>query len=234
MSAPLRLHGYAVSNYFNIAHAALIEKGARFEVVTTRASQDEAFLAVSPMGKIPVLETPHGWLAETVAIIEYLEDSLDGSALHAADPFGRARERQLLNVVQMYVEVPVRSLFPGVFMGGENSQATVDAARVALDRAIGALRRLADPRPFLMGESLSYADLFAFYCLDIAERVSRFVYQRSILAEIGLEQWALHMAQRDSTRQVLANFDEVFAPYLAARNAAYQFQPTCYDAVSPD
>jgi glutathione S-transferase len=85
-----------------------------------------------------------------------------------------------------------------------------------------------------MGDSLSYADLFAFYCLDIAERVSRFVYDRSILADLGLEQWALHMAQRDSSRQVLANFDEVFAPYLAARNAAYQFQPTCYDVVSPD
>src|SRR3546814_6519009 len=49
----LRLHGYAVSNYFNAAHAALLEKGARFEVVTTRSAKDEAFLAHSPMGKIP-------------------------------------------------------------------------------------------------------------------------------------------------------------------------------------
>jgi glutathione S-transferase len=232
MNEPLRLHGYPVSNYFNIAHAALLEKGARFEVVSTRASQEEAFLAVSPMGKIPVLETPHGWLAETVAILEYLEDSLDGAALHATDAFQRARERQLINVVQMYVEVPARALFAGVFMGGANAPETIAAARITLDRAIGALRRLIDPRPFLMGDRLAHADLFAFYCLDIAERVSRFVYDRSIRAELGLDRWALRMAQRDSTRQVLREFDEAFAPYLAARNAAYQFQPTCYEAGS--
>src|SRR3546814_18343819 len=77
----LRLHGYAVSNYCNAAQAALLEKGARFEVVTTRAAKDEAFLAHSPMGKIPYLETPDGCLAETVAILEYLEDAIDGPAL---------------------------------------------------------------------------------------------------------------------------------------------------------
>jgi glutathione S-transferase len=225
MSAPLRLHGYAVSNYFNIAHAALLEKRADFELVITRASQDEAFLAVSPMGKIPVLETPRGWLAETVAIIEYLEDSLDGPALHAADAFQRARERQLINVVQVYVEVPVRSLFPGVFMGGENSLATLDAARMTLDRATRALRALVAPRPFLMGERLSLADLFAFYCLDIAERASGFAYQRSILAELGLQAWFAQMAERDSTRTVMALFEAAFGPYLADKNAAYRFQP---------
>lgn len=234
MNAPLRLHGYAVSNYFNIAHAALLEKGTHFDVVSTRASQDETFLAVSPMGKIPVLETPQGWLAETVAIIEYLEDSLDGPPLRAADAFRRGRERQLINVVQLYIEVPLRSLFAGVFMGGSNSPQSIAAARITLDRAIGAMRRLIDPRPFLMGEHLSHADLFAFYCLDIAERVSRFVYDRSILAELGLQRWALNMARRDSTRQVLREFDEVFAPYLAARNAAYQYQPTCYGEVAGD
>jgi glutathione S-transferase len=227
---PLRLHGYAVSNYFNIAHAALIETARDFEIVTTRASQQAQFLAVSPMGKIPVLQTPHGWIGETVAILGYIEDSLPTPTLHAADPFLRARERQVINVVQMYIEVPVRSLFPGVFMGGNNSQATIDSARNTLERAIGGLHRLVAPRPFLMGATLSYADLFAFYCLDIAERVSGFVYGRSILAELGLEQWFALMTERDSSQAALALFEEAFATYLTEKNAAYHFQPVGYRA----
>ena len=68
----LRLHGHPVSNYVNIVRAALIEKQLDHDFVETGASQDEAFLAANPMGKIPVLETPHGWLGETVAILDYL------------------------------------------------------------------------------------------------------------------------------------------------------------------
>lgn len=224
----LRLHGYAVSNYFNIAHAALLETGLDFELVTTRASQQAQFLAVSPMGKIPVLETPHGWIAETVAILGYLEDILSVPTLHAADPFRRARERQVINVVQLYVEAPVRALFPGVFMGGSNSAPTIEATRIGLDRATLALRHLVAPQPFLMGSRLSYADLFAFYCLDIAERVSGFVYGRSLLAELGLQPWFAHMAERDSTQTVLALFEDVFGRYLSEKNAAYRFQPVGY------
>lgn len=217
----LRLHGYAVSNYFNAAHGALIEKGAAFEIVPTRSAQDEAFLALSPMGKIPYLETPHGTLAETVAILEYIEDAVAGPALYPADPFERARARQLINVVQMYVEAPVRSLFAGVFMGGANDPATVAAVRTMLDRSTAALRRLAVPGPWLLG-GFGHADIFAFYSLDIAERVTRFVYDRPILAEAGLTEWHAAMLARPSTRTVLAAFAPAFATYLKDKNAAYR------------
>jgi glutathione S-transferase len=222
-SPRLRLHGYAVSNYFNVARAALIEKRAAFDVVTARASQDAGFLAMSPMGKIPVLETPHGWLAETVAILEYLEDTIAVPALHPADPYLRARGRQVINVIQMYIEAPMRSLFPGVFFGGSNEANIVANARVTLDRGTAALNRLLRPAPFLLGPALSYADLFAFYCLDIAERVTRFVYDRSILAELNsLEDWAREIATRESTRIVMADFHPTFAAYLIEHNAAYR------------
>jgi glutathione S-transferase len=127
----------------------------------------------------------------------------------------------LINVVQMYVEAPVRSIFPGVFFGGTNSVDTESNARLTLDRATGALRRLANPTPWLLGDALGYADIFAFYCLDIAERVTRFVYDRSILGEIGLLDWHAEMIARNSSRTVLANFGPAFAAYLINKNAAY-------------
>jgi glutathione S-transferase len=219
----LRLHGYAVSNYFNIARAALLEKGAEFEVSTRRASQEPGFLELSPMGKIPFLETPWGCIAETVAILEFLEDALPGPRLHPRDPFERAKVRQTMNVVQMYVEAPARTLFPGVFMGGCNSEATVAAARPVLVRAMRALRHLVAPGPFLLGSALTYADLFAFYCLDIAERLSRFVYGESLLVQVeGLSDWSARMARRVSSRVVLPAFEEAFSAYLVEKNAVFR------------
>jgi glutathione S-transferase len=219
----LRLLGYPVSNYVNIVRAALLEKALPFEFVATRASQDAAFRVLSPLGKIPVLDTGEGYLSETVAILDYLDDAYPDVPLRHSDAFSRARSRQIINLVQLYVEAQVRQLFPGVFMGGSNSAATEASVRAMLDRAAGALSQLLTPFPFLFGERPGQADLFLFYNLDIAERVSRFVYQRSIIDEIGgLGAWLAAMRDRPSTQLVLADFHTSFRSYLADHGAAYR------------
>ncbi len=219
----LRLLGYPVSNYVNIVRAALLEKGLAFDFVPTRASQEAAFLALSPLGKIPVLDTTEGWLTETVAILDYLDDVYPEVPLRHPDAFSRARSRQIINLVQLYVEAQVRQLFPGVFMGGSNSAATETAVRAMLDRAAGALSQLLTPFPFLFGERPGQADLFLFYNLDIADRVTRFVYDRSIIDEIGsLAEWLAAMHDRPSTQLVLADFHTSFRTYLSDHGAAYR------------
>ena len=223
MAHALRLHGYPVSNYFNIARAALIEKGLAHDIVIARAAQDDAFLAMNPMGKIPVLESPDGWIAETVAILEYLDDRYPEIPLRPVDLHDRATARQIVNIVQVYVEAPARSLFPGVFGGGTNNAQTIAAARTTLDRSSAALARLLRPSPFLFGAAPSQADLFAFHNLDIADRVTRFVYDRSIIEEIGgLSDWHAMMAARTSGHVVLTDFERYFAAYLIDHDAAYR------------
>ena len=218
----LRLHGYPVSNYFNIARAALIEKKVDFEIVIARASQDEAFLEHSPMGKIPVLETRDGWLGETVAILDYLDDAFPDTPLRSADPFARARGRQIVNIVQMYVEAPARALFPGVFFGGSNDRATEMASDAMLSRATAALARLVRPSPYFFGQAIGQADLFAFYTLDLAERVAQFVFNRSLLGELGkLDAWNAAMRERASSRVVLEDFEDYLSRYLLDRGSAY-------------
>src|SRR3546814_18753985 len=88
------------------------------------------------MGKIPYLVTPHGSIAETVAILEYIEETSGGIPLYPADAFGRARARPVINIAQVYIEAPLRSLFPGVFMGGVNDPATNPAVRPPVEWAI--------------------------------------------------------------------------------------------------
>lgn len=219
----LRLLGYPVSNYVNICRAALIEKQIDFAFVPTRSSQEPGFLALSPMGKIPVLETPDGPLSETVAILEYLEDAYPAHSLRPTLPFERARARQVINIIQMYIEAQVRLLFPGVFLGGQNSPAVVAGVEAMLGRAVRALGRILAPVPFLFGQGPGQADLFAYYNLDIADRVTRFVYNRSIVEEIGgLGDWSARMQDLSSTYIVMGDFELAFASYLLDHEAAYR------------
>ncbi len=222
--ATLRLHGYPVSNYHNIVRAVLLEKGAPHEVVLTGAAKDPDFIARSPMGKIPFLETADGDIAETVAIIEYLEDILPSPALLPTDPFARAKVRQVINIMQCYVEGTARTLYPGVFMNGENSANTEQAAQAMLERAIAALRHLVKPAPFLMGDTLSLADIFAFYCFELVERVMQFSFGQSIIAATDLTAWHDMMAKRASSQLILAEFAPAFAQYLRNHGAAYPIE----------
>ncbi len=223
MPGRLRLHGHAVSNYFNAARAALIEKGVRFEIVDTPAAQTPEFLAMNPMGKIPVLETPQGCIAETIAILEYLEDVIQTPPLYPGDAYQRALARQIINVVQCYIEMPARTLYPGAFMGGTNSPAAVELARPLIDRGARALGGLAVMKPYLAGEHYGNADLFAFHNLSLVDRLTRYVYRWSVIDSVsGLREWFVRVADRSSSRVVLADFQTAFDEYLVAKGAAYR------------
>jgi glutathione S-transferase len=73
----LRLH-YAPDNASLAVRLALYELGLPFEtVLVDRRSgglRQPSYLALNPMGQIPVLETPEGAMHETAAILLYLAD----------------------------------------------------------------------------------------------------------------------------------------------------------------
>jgi len=220
MTAPV-LHGYPVSNWFNCARAAMIELGLGADYVATRAAGDDGFLANSAMGKIPWLDTGRGGLAETVAILEYLEETF-GPLLLPDDVFERARVRQLFNIVQLYIELPMRALYPAVFMGEAVDPDAATAAFAMTDRAMRALDRLCLCEPFLTGSALTMADLAAFHVFELANRVCCHLGRDGLLdSQPGFGRWLHAMQGRESTMIVLADFAPAFAEYRAARGAAF-------------
>ena len=77
----LKLYGFPVSNYVNMVNLALLEKGLPFDFVLTIPDQSPEFLAKSPRGKVPCLETAQGFISEASVILEYLEEIGTGKAL---------------------------------------------------------------------------------------------------------------------------------------------------------
>ena len=100
----IKLHGFSRSNYYSLVKAVLIERGIEFEEVNVTPSQDEDFLAISPMGKVPCLETESGFISESTAIIEYLEETVSENSLLPTDAFQRAKVRELLLHIELVLQ----------------------------------------------------------------------------------------------------------------------------------
>ncbi len=98
-----RLHGYWRSSSTWRVRIGLHWKGIPFEhrVVNLLAGEQrrEEHLARSPMGHVPLLEVEEGgrtlYLAQSMAILEWLEERVPSPPLLPADPDGRARVRRL-------------------------------------------------------------------------------------------------------------------------------------------
>ena len=200
----LRLHGFIISNYYNMVQHALMAKGIEFGEVNIRPSQEPEFLQRSPMGKVPVLETPRGFLAETDAILDYLEESHPQPPLFPADPFERARAREIMKMTELYVELPARRHLAHVLFGAELSQTAFDQVRPEVEKGLRALQRILVLKPYATGSQFTYADIFLLYSFNLANLLMQRVYQWDIVAEVPGLANALELTRGSAPGQKIA------------------------------
>lgn len=212
----LKLHGFCASNYVNMVKFALLEKGADFQFITQYPDQQTDTLAISPMGKMPVLETEHGMLTETQVILEYIDQVADGPALFPADPFQRARVRQLMHMIELYVELPARNCYPEAFFGGQVSDEIKERARDELSKGARALARVATFSPYLAGETLSAADALFLYSFDLAANTASKLFDLDLFKEApGSMELHGRLSERPSAKQIAADRDASMADFFA-------------------
>ena len=178
----IRLCGFAASNYYNKVKLALMEKGIPFEEQLVYPSQDEALLADSPMGKVPFLKLAQGTLAESQAIVEYVEDRFPDPPLYPAGLFERAKVRELIEVIELHLELPARRLFGEAFFGGKpTSDETKREVEALLRKGMRALERLGQFSPFIAGGSYTHADCAAIVHLPVVMGVTKAIYGADML-----------------------------------------------------
>lgn len=89
----LKLISHDLCPYVQRAVISLAEKGVPFERSSIDlANKPDWFLAISPLGKTPVLLADDVPIFESAVILEYLEDT-QPNPLHPSDPLERARHR---------------------------------------------------------------------------------------------------------------------------------------------
>ncbi len=181
----LKLCGFHISNYHNKVRLALLEKGIAFEEdPNCRPSQKDEWLARSPVGKVPIIETDGGSLAESQVICEYLEDAYPQVPLYPKDPMAKAKVRELITVVELHLELVARRLYGGVFFGGTVSDETKREVERDLAKGVRALSKLAKFDPYIAGKEFSLADCAAFVSLPLVSMATKLAYGRDVLESI--------------------------------------------------
>lgn len=214
----LTLVGFAVSNYYNKVKIQLLEKGVPFEEELNWASKDEATLACSPLGKVPFVRTPQGALCESQVIAEYVEDAYPQTPLMPADPFERAKVRELTAFLELHLELVARRLYPQAYFGGRLEQTAIDATRKELERNVAAFARLAKWSPYIAGETFTVADCAAIVHLPLISGATKAVWGEDVLAGTPARDYVKRMGERESVRRV--NADRKANLELRAQKAA--------------
>lgn len=88
----MKLYGALLSPFVRKVALAATEKGLDFDLVlTSPGARDPDFVAVSPFGKIPAIKDGDYSLADSTAIITYLEAKHPEPPLLPADPQSRGK-----------------------------------------------------------------------------------------------------------------------------------------------
>ena len=216
----IKLCGFGVSNYYNKIKIVLREKGVPFEEEYVGLNKDTPRLAQSPQRKIPFLDVDGRIITESQAISEYLEDAYPNPPLYPKDAMARAHVRELIEVIELYLELPARTLYKEAFFGGTVSQEVKDAAASELARGVKALGVLAKFSPYIAGDSFTHADCAAAVHFPLVSISSRKIIGGDVLAPVASVKPYLAMLQERASIKITNDERKQAEAAMAAARAA--------------
>jgi glutathione S-transferase len=179
----IKLYGLRMSNYYSLTKALLIEKGLEFEEVKAPPAQDDAYLARSPMGKMPAIEVDGRFMSESLAIFHYLENLQPEPALLPSDPFEAGKVMELVCHLKLDIELVARRCLPELLFGKPVSDETKEQVRADLVKGMKAVGRLYVCDPYAAGKEFSLADLYTQYTFGLAGMIGSKVVGLDVLSD---------------------------------------------------
>lgn len=164
----MKLHTYFRSSAAFRVRIALGLKGLEYDPVFVRLAEGEQkaadYLAQNPQGLIPALDTGDEVLSQSLAIIEYLDETHPEPPLLPGDPLGRARVRAMAQLVACDIH-PVNNLRMLKYLGDQMAQSKdaidlwyrhwITEGFKALEELVA---RYGAPRGYCFGDRVTMAD----------------------------------------------------------------------------
>lgn len=197
----LTLVSFDLCPYVQRAAIALAEKGVSFvRKDIDLANKPDWFKAISPLGKVPLLQVDSEVLFESGVIVEYLEES-QNAPLHPAEPLERARHRAWMEFgSSILADIWVIETTPD----GEVFDSKRRVLREKFGRLEAELDRNRQDGPYFAGERFCLVDaVFApvFRYFDVFDRVA----DLEILEDLpNVGRWRRALADRPSVRGAVA------------------------------
>src|SRR5258707_12689956 len=197
MTARLKLISHKLCPYVQRAVIALTEKGVAFERIDIDlAKKPDWFVAISPLGKTPVLQVGDTAIFESAVILEYLEET-QPKPLHPADPLARAEHRA-------WIEFGSTVLSDIADFYAASDEATFKTKTSQLEQRFAWLEARVAASPWFDGEGFSLVDAVfgpVFRYFDVFDDIADF----GILAgKPKLARWRKSLAARPSVRTAVS------------------------------
>ncbi len=203
----ITLHGFPYSNYYNIVKHVLLHKNIPFEEDLCYGGDEDEWLALSPVGKVPAINTEQGGhLSESSVCCDYLEETYPEEPLYPGDSFARNYVRQIMKISELYLELPSRRLVPFIFSNTDAPDELKTEIRTVIERGVGGLTRLCEFDPYLAGGEMTMADIYLRYVMFVVDMAGAAKLEWDVGAEIpGLKDWQAMMADTEISKRIDAD-----------------------------
>ncbi|XP_062083711.1 elongation factor 1-gamma-like [Humulus lupulus] len=134
-----------------------VEFAADFEMGVTNKTPE--FIKMNPIGKIPVLQTPDGSVFESNAIARYVARSKEDNALYGSSLIDYAHIEQWIDFSTLEIDAKLLAWFLPIIGRAPYLPPAEEAAIAALKRGLGALNSHLASNTYLVGHSVTLADI---------------------------------------------------------------------------
>lgn len=175
------------------------------------------FLAINPVGKIPVLVTDDGLvIAESETIIDYLEDHYPTPSLLPRSDADRARMRNIVRLTELYATPALFRLFAQIAPDTRDI-AIVTAEVERLCNGLALVDRFVSDAPFAVGDHVSKADCILLPTLLLIDVVAKlFALENPVDALPALSGYRDKARQIPELGAIWTETDEALAAAAAA------------------
>jgi glutathione S-transferase len=210
----LQLISHSLCPYVQRAAIVLAEKEQPYERIDIDlANKPDWFIAISPLGKTPVLLVDGQPIFESAVICEYLDDTLLPS-LHPQDALMRAQHRSWMEFGSS-----VLNAIAG-FYNAANEE-LLAAKALDIHHKFVQLEAVLDNGPYFAGERFSMVDAVfgpVFRYFDVFDKMGEFGFFEGAPK---VKAWRAALAHRASVKAaVRADYDELLMAFLLARGSA--------------
>lgn len=218
----LTLYGMAASPFVQRVLMAARMKG--YELPLSRPPDGDlkspAFLALSPLGRVPALDHDGFSLCESGAILSYLDDLLDGPGLYPADLRAKARVRIIEELAAAEL-AGLRPVMMGIVFRMPVSRQVSEAGLAQVDNGLAAIEARRDPaHAFAAGDTPTAADCLLLPLLTLMEVIDGSVGTLALIERRpGLAAYRARMDDHPVVGRSAREMREGFAAIMARRVA---------------